>query len=304
MRHPTPGTCPIPWFSPEHGPLPCGQALAPGEHVCPSCARDFAGRLRGDVRDAIEALAVTISRGDRFRRDIVRRALDDDHQPGDRPELGAHGTLPVNLDAAARRDDLTAEIARWTRVAYSRAWPGIPFVLPAQPPTDTVGAAAWLADHLDDLRREPWLPTMIVRVDRRTRKALAVCDRPDDRVRVTCPRCGNDVPLSTDPAEVIACRGWVATPDGSRVRCDQWGVQSWWVEECAPTREPCRAQLLPLRLEAYGYRVEPATVRKWVSLGKLKPVGADDRGRPTYDVAHACAIAGASAARRRAVRAT
>lgn len=294
-------TCTVTWRT-STGPTPCGATLPAGRYICAPCARDAASRLR-DIPDTLDTLAVTIARLDRFRRDVVRRPIADDHQKGDQPELGTSGALPYNVDAATRQRDLTDELARWARVAHPKVWPGIPYVLPAQPPADPAGAAAWLADHLDQLVREPWIATMVVRVDRHVRRAEQACDRPDDRVRVTCPTCKNQVPLSTDPTELIACRGWIPTTDGTRVRCTEYGALSWWVERCAPNREPVRASQLPLRIEAYGYRVEPATIRQWIARGKLKPVSQDKDGHPTYDITTACKIAAETEQRRRAVRA-
>lgn len=293
-------TCTVTWRTSD-GPTACGKSLPAGQHICTPCAQDAAGRLR-DIPDTLDTLDVTIARQDRFRRDVVRRVRDDDHDPNDQPELGAHGALPLNPDAADRRTELVDELVRWARVGHTRAWPGIPYVLPAPVPADPVGAAAWLADHLAQLVREPWVATMVVRIDRRVRRAEQVCDRPDDRVRVTCPTCGHQVPLSADPTERIECRGWIPTTDGTRIRCTEWGTLPWWVERCAPSRAPVRAGLLPLRMEAHGWRIEPATVRQWISRGKLAPVGTEN-GHPTYDIAQAVAVASAAANRRRTGRA-
>lgn len=273
----------------EHNGTACGRPLQGGT-VCPLCMSDWATEV-DTISALLDDIETTVARQSR-----TSSSSGAGGKPGSRP--------PVDLAALEDRDRLVAVVATWCRAARV---PGIlagPTCLSGcrhdscaritertdawQIPSTSAAATAWLARQHHRIRAAAWVLEMLTDFDQALTAARRRIDRPDSRVRVLCPSCGERVSLQEDPDQVTRCRG-----------CGAWGVHTWWVEHAAPPTEPTTLTKLPLALYALGWVISERKIRDWADRRLIHEAGRDSRGRRLFDPTAVALTAGRLAAKKR-----
>lgn len=268
----TEGTCPLRYLA-RHGWSTCDQPIQGGT-ICPACSSDFAARLR------------TIPELIRVLTDLVHGAETIPHGPGTHTPPGPRS--PTCDDLIDLRDSLHVALREWADR------------LDEPHPRDLVDVAHWLADRHTHTRTRPWAPDMIHSLDKHITRIDRTINPPPAKIRVTCPECGNPVPIPTNTTNdtVITCHGHV-TVDGVRTPCTAWGVLTWWADNAGVDRTPALLRHLPERLLAHGHHVDHRRVRDWRDRGLITPTSLDDHGRQLFDPTQAAAVAARITARTR-----
>ncbi|MFB7056267.1 hypothetical protein ACFCXT_24495 [Streptomyces vinaceus] len=234
-----------------------------------------AGRLCRACRDR---LAVALSELPGLHREIEYLLGPTATARGERVS-GSRSPGPLfNEEASAVRTSMLGVLASWSGVVVGL---GETAVVPER----KVGPlAAFLIRHLDLLAAHPAAADLAEEV-----KALTA-----DARKVIGPAAVRQVALGSCPypgcADVVEARMGGGQETGGEVRCrsgHSWPAGAWLelrrlLSAGAPAPAP-RGRMLPTRLAAQAAGVSEATVRKWVSRGKLTRYGSPSRAEFNID---------------------
>lgn len=244
------------------GVLGCGRPLGDGATVCGSvagrtgCVAGLVQRL-GEVPTLLAELETTALGQDRLGGSGggVRQV------PGSR--------TPRTSERAARAGvELATTLARWARRLGMGA------------PRTTREIAAWLAEHVEEIRTAEVGGELVVEVERVVAAGWRAVDRPADLEPLG--RCWARTGDDECDGELRALRGADVT------RCPRCGGVFDVAERRAWMREAARdvlltaaeaSRALPLRL---GVAIGESTIRVWHSRGRLMSRGTDERGRKLF----------------------
>ena len=285
-------------------------------HVCGRCGREMTadtavicqactGRARGQLTDIPDLLAEL----ETTRR---RQARIGDAQTGAPPcthtgdECGCGTRLPWHEPAARAQADIRATCRSITTAVLDATGGRCTHLTcrdghgPRCPRHATTARAAavpwmWLAEHVEDLRRQDWAPHALAALDQVTRTGWRTIDRPE--TRYYAGPCHHEWQDPERPGEWVLCgRVLWARLDQDTITCAGCGTRwetaarrEWLIRSAEDTTAtaPVIASALTIMLRR---RVSASTLRSWAHRGRLHRTNPDTDPAPTYRVGDVLAL--------------
>lgn len=232
-----------------------------------------------------DRLAVTLSELPGLHREIEYVLGPTVTGRGERVSGSQYRGLLFNEEASAVSTSMLGVLASWAGVVRGLG------VTAAVPERKVGPLAAFLLQHLDLLAGHPAIADLVEEI-----KGLAA-----DARKVVGPPAARPVTLGTcpQPGCAGAVEAWMTggRAAGGAVRCGNghsWSTGDWLALRkllSAGASAPAPVgRLLPTRLAAQAAGVSEATVRKWVSRGKLTRHGSPSRAEFNIDELMALAV--------------
>lgn len=236
--------------------------------LCDTCT----GHLRRHLRDVVElALAAELHRA-AHRQTRLTRAADTVGRPS-----GSY-PLPVDLDAADTAAALVDTFTTWVRHVADN----VPNPAP-MPPRIPTPLAAWLADHIDQIRTLPEAGELLDEVAAITRAAIRTVDLPETSILAgACPECAHPVYARTGAVHgqcrAPGCEGTVRVDQGRADHLDTLDTTEHTAADAARI------------MTALGEPVTRQLITKWHQRGDITPASwaparsTTGRARPRFRI--------------------
>lgn len=190
----------------------------------------------------------------------------------------AHSTprsrLPINVTIYEDVDDMRDTLFKWGVDLLRLAVPGAPITMiysVQQGDVDWPKLAAIMQTHADRILRWKLAPMFLDECEYAVSRARRLTQPGERQQLLRCPLCYK-VDYYPKAKRHVTCTDCKATFPVDRAR--QAMLDTSYAK-------PIPRRLLQTALTAYGYQVKPATLRKWISRGKLRPVTTSpERYRP------------------------